>query len=193
MLTAACSVCCHSWRTASTPSGSTAYNIASGGPIVSPGVGALTVTPICPQSLAFRPIVIHADSGNVLPLFLNISLAADYRITADNTMFQNPSLEYGLVPKGGGAFFLFFFMTDPPWFILGLTCSRLPFGATPFYTKTRLRSSAIISYTGTLHAIWHNLVIIWTLVHLVTPQAVLYGKSLHGMALLVTVMPAQLR
>ena len=50
--------------------------------------------------------VIHADSGNVLPLFLNISLAADYRITADNTVFQNPCLEYGLVPKGGGAFFL---------------------------------------------------------------------------------------
>jgi NAD+ kinase len=44
----------------STPSGSTAYNLASGGPIVSPGVDALTVTPICPQSLAFRPIVISA-------------------------------------------------------------------------------------------------------------------------------------
>ena len=51
-------------------------------------------------------IVIHADSGNVLPLFLNISLACDYRLVADNTVFQNPCLEYGLVPKGGGAFFL---------------------------------------------------------------------------------------
>jgi NAD+ kinase len=44
----------------STPSGSTAYNIAAGGPIVSPGVDALTVTPLCPQSLAFRPIVFDA-------------------------------------------------------------------------------------------------------------------------------------
>jgi enoyl-CoA hydratase/carnithine racemase len=51
-------------------------------------------------------IVIHADSGNVLPLFLNISLACDYRVVADNTLFQNPCLEFGLVPKGGGAFFL---------------------------------------------------------------------------------------
>jgi len=51
-------------------------------------------------------IVIHVESGNVLPLFLNISLACDYRIAADNTVFQNPCLEYGLVPKGGGAFFL---------------------------------------------------------------------------------------
>jgi enoyl-CoA hydratase/carnithine racemase len=39
-------------------------------------------------------------------LFLNISLACDYRIVADNTVIQNPCLEYGLVPKGGGAFFL---------------------------------------------------------------------------------------
>ncbi len=51
-------------------------------------------------------IVIHADSGNVLPLFLNISLSCDYRIVADNTVFQNPCLEFGMVPKGGGAFFL---------------------------------------------------------------------------------------
>lgn len=51
-------------------------------------------------------IVVHADCGNVLPLFLNISLACDYRIVGDNTVFQNPCLEFGLVPKGGGAFFL---------------------------------------------------------------------------------------
>jgi 2-(1,2-epoxy-1,2-dihydrophenyl)acetyl-CoA isomerase len=51
-------------------------------------------------------IVIHADSGKVLPLFLNISLACDYRIVADNTVFQNPCLEFDLAPKGGGAFFL---------------------------------------------------------------------------------------
>ena len=44
----------------STPSGSTAYNLATGGPIVSPGVEALSVTAICPQSLAFRPIVFGA-------------------------------------------------------------------------------------------------------------------------------------
>lgn len=52
----------------STPSGSTAYNLAAGGPIVSPGVDALTVTPICPQSLAFRPIVINAASDVWLEL-----------------------------------------------------------------------------------------------------------------------------
>ncbi|HEX7010748.1 MAG TPA: NAD(+)/NADH kinase, partial [Phycisphaeraceae bacterium] len=45
-----------------TPSGSTAYNIAAGGPIVSPGIDGLCVTAICPQSLAFRPIVYSASS-----------------------------------------------------------------------------------------------------------------------------------
>ena len=47
--------------------------------------------------MEMNQIVIHADSGNVLPLFLNISLACDYRIVADNTLFQNPCLEFGLV------------------------------------------------------------------------------------------------
>ncbi len=52
----------------STPSGSTAYNVAAGGPIVSPGVDALAVTPICPQSLAFRPIVLSAQNDIWLKL-----------------------------------------------------------------------------------------------------------------------------
>jgi len=51
-------------------------------------------------------IVVHADSGKVIPIFLNVSLACDYRIVANNTVFQNPCLQLGLVPKGGGAFFL---------------------------------------------------------------------------------------
>ncbi|MBW1870502.1 MAG: enoyl-CoA hydratase/isomerase family protein [Deltaproteobacteria bacterium] len=51
-------------------------------------------------------MVIHADSGNVILLFMNISLACDYRIVADNTVYQNPNIELGVVPKGGSVFFL---------------------------------------------------------------------------------------
>ena len=54
----------------------------------------------------FNKMIIHADSGKVISLFMNTSLACDYRIVADNTVFQNPYLELELVPKGGGAFFL---------------------------------------------------------------------------------------
>lgn len=46
----------------STPTGSTAYNLSSGGPVLSGKMEALVVTPICPHSLSFRPIVINAGS-----------------------------------------------------------------------------------------------------------------------------------
>ena len=46
----------------STPSGSTAYNLSAGGPIVSPGVEAMMITALSPYTLAFRPIVFDADA-----------------------------------------------------------------------------------------------------------------------------------
>ncbi|MEM7622584.1 MAG: NAD(+)/NADH kinase [Planctomycetota bacterium] len=46
----------------STPTGSTAYNVSAGGPILSPGLRAITITPIAAHSLSFRPIVVPAAS-----------------------------------------------------------------------------------------------------------------------------------
>jgi len=46
----------------STPTGSTAYSLSAGGPILSQEMRAMVITPICPHSLSFRPIVINADS-----------------------------------------------------------------------------------------------------------------------------------
>lgn len=55
---------------------------------------------------SLNKLVIHAVSGQVMCLFMNLSLACDYRIAAESTIFQNCYLDLGLLPKGGSAYFL---------------------------------------------------------------------------------------
>jgi NAD+ kinase len=51
---------------ATTPTGSTAYSLAAGGPVLMPSVTSFVVTPVCPHSLTHRPLVVP-DKAQIEP------------------------------------------------------------------------------------------------------------------------------
>ena len=63
----------------STPTGSTAYGMAAGGPILSPDVDNIVIVPICPHTFSARPIVVNADK-EITILGAN---GASYCVSAD--------------------------------------------------------------------------------------------------------------
>jgi NAD+ kinase len=64
----------------STPTGSTAYSLSAGGPIVYPTVECLTLTPICPHMLTNRPVIVPASSTIAL---YNFAEGRDAWLTVD--------------------------------------------------------------------------------------------------------------
>lgn len=63
----------------STPSGSTAYSLSAGGPIVAPGLHAILITPICPHSISERPIVLSSEKA----IFLKVNSKAGMLLSVD--------------------------------------------------------------------------------------------------------------
>jgi NAD+ kinase len=84
----------------STPTGSTAYNLSSGGPIVQPGLPCILVTPICPFMLESRPILLSPDVTLVTQLAGkadNVKVIVDGRFTWK--MVENSRLEVKTAKK----------------------------------------------------------------------------------------------
>jgi len=84
----------------STPTGSTAYNLSAGGPIVQPGLPSLLVTPICPFMLESRPVLLAPDVQLVTKL---VSKVNDVKVIVDGRftweMEENFQLEVEVAEK----------------------------------------------------------------------------------------------
>jgi len=65
----------------STPTGSTAYNLAAGGPVVHPDVDAIIVTPICAHILSIRPVLL--PSSTVVNITVRVKGEEKLMISAD--------------------------------------------------------------------------------------------------------------
>ena len=70
----------------STPTGSTAYSMSAGGPIIVPDVEAVVVTPICPHSLAVRPLVVSATQTICVG---SLDPGADHQLTVDGQVVHH--------------------------------------------------------------------------------------------------------
>ena len=69
----------------STPTGSTAYALSAGGPIIAPGVDCILLVPVCPHSLSNRPIVISGTSK----IEIELIEAIDARVHIDSHTHLN--------------------------------------------------------------------------------------------------------
>jgi len=72
-----------------TPTGSTAYNLSSGGPIISPKSHCLGITPICPHNLTLRPIIIPDNSIITLEVE-NIKNEISIYIDSNSILLKSP-------------------------------------------------------------------------------------------------------
>lgn len=95
-----------------TPTGSTAYSLSAGGPIVSPTHRCLLLSPICPHTLTHRPLVLEETSAIVLRLISSgdVMLTVDGQTgfsltTADEVWVQRSATSCRTVFPGGQSFF----------------------------------------------------------------------------------------
>jgi NAD+ kinase len=70
----------------STPTGSTAYALSGGGPIIHPKLDAIVLVPICPHTLSNRPIAVSADS--IIDIVISERMESQGQVTCDGQIHQ---------------------------------------------------------------------------------------------------------
>lgn len=74
-----------------TPTGSTAYSLSAGGPVLLPGSASFVVTPICPHALSSRPIVLPDSSVLKIKVSFREAQAARFAVSADGATTLTPA------------------------------------------------------------------------------------------------------
>ena len=97
----------------STPTGSTAYNLSAGGPVIFPSMNAVVITPICPFTLSNRPIVVPDDATIELLLKTDqeeVTLTLDGQVgfslkVEDCVVIRKSSVTFNLVQPSNRNYF----------------------------------------------------------------------------------------
>ena len=97
----------------STPTGSTAYNLSAGGPVIFPSMNAVVITPICPFTLSNRPIVVPDGAEIVLHLKTDhedVALTLDGQVgfplkVEDRVTIQKSETTFNLVQPANRNYF----------------------------------------------------------------------------------------
>ena len=97
----------------STPTGSTAYNLSAGGPVIFPSMNAIVITPICPFTLSNRPIVVPDDADIELRLKTDkedVALTLDGQVgftlqVEDRVMIRKSNTTFKLIQPANRNYF----------------------------------------------------------------------------------------
>ena len=96
----------------STPTGSTAYSLSAGGPIVFPGVDCIVLSPICAHSLQHRPVVISSQQTVTLELDCEPEQRAQLSADGQETLFVSPQQKLRINRSSKQAQFIRFHSRD---------------------------------------------------------------------------------
>jgi NAD+ kinase len=110
--------------------GSTGYNLSSGGPIVTPEADVMILTALAPHTLAIRPMVI--SGGDVVELKVS-ARRSDVTVTADGQVAR--TVKSGEVVRVSRARFAFSLYEGPNWNFYRVVRGKLRWGEEPNYAK----------------------------------------------------------